>query len=208
MAHSRQLTVALLVVLSSACVVAPQRAAAMRQGVTQHGSLRHPGASPAAAAPRAAAGEQQLHSPFNSEASLQIAARQRLFDYAVTQALEILDVAVEKINIPDYKATIEIPVIGGIDAAISNINITSLEVRACWLACVLAVGLSMGNAACAAACAAVAAAVMCCHHPGAAEAELWHLACTTSAPTHVLVRWWCRVPARAAGAARPGQGGD
>lgn len=72
---------------------------------------------------------RRVHSPFNSEASMQIAARQRLFDYAVTEALDILAVVVEKVNIPEYKTTLEIPVIGGIDVTISNVNITSLEVR-------------------------------------------------------------------------------
>lgn len=69
-----------------------------------------------------------MHTPFNSEASLQLAARQRLFDYAVTQALEILDLAVAKIQIPEVKTTIEIPVIGGIDVTVSAINITNLSV--------------------------------------------------------------------------------
>lgn len=72
--------------------------------------------------------QRPVHSPFNSEASMQIAARQKLFDYAVTEALGILDLAVRKIKIPEYKATIEIPVIGGIDVDISNVNITNLEV--------------------------------------------------------------------------------
>jgi hypothetical protein len=59
---------------------------------------------------------------------MQIAARQRLFDYAVTEALEILGVAVEKVKIPEYKTTLEIPVIGGIDVTINNVNITDLQV--------------------------------------------------------------------------------
>jgi hypothetical protein len=69
-----------------------------------------------------------IHSPFNSEASLQIAARQRLFDYAVTEALDLLDEAAKKIKIPEYKSTLEIPVIGGIDVSVSNVNITNLQV--------------------------------------------------------------------------------
>lgn len=69
-----------------------------------------------------------LHTPFNSEASLQIAARQRLFDYAVSEALDILDIAAKKIKIPEYKTTIDIPVIGGIDVSVSNVNITNLQV--------------------------------------------------------------------------------
>lgn len=72
---------------------------------------------------------RRVHSPFNSEASMQIAARQRLFDYAVTEALAILGVAVEKVKIPEYRTTLEIPVIGGIDVTISNVNITDLQVR-------------------------------------------------------------------------------
>lgn len=79
--------------------------------------------------PQPGPGHTSVHSPFNSEASLQIAARQRLFDYAVTEALQILDAAVVKIRIPEYKGTLEIPVIGGIDVDISNVNITRLEVR-------------------------------------------------------------------------------
>lgn len=70
----------------------------------------------------------KVHSPFNSEASLQVAARQRLFDYAVGQGLDILDLAVKKINIPEYKTTIEVPVIGGIDVTVSNVNISRLQV--------------------------------------------------------------------------------
>lgn len=74
---------------------------------------------------------RRVHSPFNSEASMQIAARQRLFDYAVTEAIEILGVAVEKVKIPEYRTTLEIPVIGGIDVAITNVNITDLQVGSC-----------------------------------------------------------------------------
>lgn len=59
---------------------------------------------------------------------MQIAARQRLFDYAVSEALDILGVAVEQVRIPEYKTKLEIPVIGGIDVAISNVNITDLQV--------------------------------------------------------------------------------
>eukprot|EP00879_Flechtneria_rotunda_P011137 GHRR01011635.1.p1 GENE.GHRR01011635.1~~GHRR01011635.1.p1 ORF type:complete len:185 (+),score=44.71 GHRR01011635.1:206-760(+) len=70
----------------------------------------------------------RMHTPFNSEASLQVAARQRLFDYAVGQGLDILDLAVKKIQIPEYKTTIEIPVIGGIDVDVANVNITNLGV--------------------------------------------------------------------------------
>lgn len=85
---------------------------------------------------------RRVHSPFNSEASMQIAARQRLFDYAVTEALEILGVAVEKVKIPEYKTTLEIPVIGGIDVTINNVNITDLQVctlqQAPALACTVA----------------------------------------------------------------------
>lgn len=62
---------------------------------------------------------------------MQIAARQRLFDYAVTEAIEILGVAVEKVKIPEYRTTLEIPVIGGIDVAITNVNITDLQVGSC-----------------------------------------------------------------------------
>jgi hypothetical protein len=69
-----------------------------------------------------------FHTPFNSEASLQIAARQRLFDYAVTEALDLLDVAAKKIKIPEYQSTLEIPVIGGIEVSVSNVNITNLQV--------------------------------------------------------------------------------
>ncbi|KAF6254202.1 phosphorylated CTD interacting factor 1 WW domain-containing protein [Scenedesmus sp. NREL 46B-D3] len=69
-----------------------------------------------------------FHTPFNSEASLQIAARQRLFDYAVTEALDLLDVAAKNIKIPEYKTTLDIPVIGGIDVSVSNVNITNLQV--------------------------------------------------------------------------------
>lgn len=78
---------------------------------------------------------RHVHSPFNSEASMQIAARQRLFDYAVTEALEILGVAVEKVRIPEYRTTLEIPVIGGIDVVISNVNITDLQVQSCTKLC-------------------------------------------------------------------------
>lgn len=74
---------------------------------------------------------RQVHSPFNSEASMQIAARQRLFDYAVTEALEILGEAIEKVKIPEYRTTLEIPVIGGIDVVISNVNMTDLQVQSC-----------------------------------------------------------------------------
>jgi hypothetical protein len=72
--------------------------------------------------------QTMVHTPFNSEASLQIAARQRLFDYAVTEALDLLDVAAKNIKIPEYKTTLEIPVIGGIDVSVSNVNITNLQV--------------------------------------------------------------------------------
>eukprot|EP00882_Tetradesmus_deserticola_P018671 GHRQ01020052.1.p1 GENE.GHRQ01020052.1~~GHRQ01020052.1.p1 ORF type:complete len:195 (+),score=41.92 GHRQ01020052.1:454-1038(+) len=68
------------------------------------------------------------HTPFNSEASLQIAARQRLFDYAVTEALDLLDEAAKNIHIPEYKTTLDIPLIGGIDVSVSNVNITNLQV--------------------------------------------------------------------------------
>jgi len=96
-------------------IAAPAAAAAVQQGSSRDGVDEWP--------------SRRVHSPFNSEASMQIAARQRLFDYAVTEALDILAVVVEKVNIPEYKTTIEIPVIGGIDVTISNVNITSLEVR-------------------------------------------------------------------------------
>lgn len=72
--------------------------------------------------------QRNMHTPFNGEASLQIAARQKLFDYAVSQGLDILDLAVRKIKIPEYKTTIEVPVIGGIDVSVSNVNISNLQV--------------------------------------------------------------------------------
>jgi hypothetical protein len=70
---------------------------------------------------------QRMHTPFNSEASLQIAARQKLFDYAVEEALDILDIIAKQIQIPEYKTTIDIPIIGGIDVEVSSVNITNLQ---------------------------------------------------------------------------------
>lgn len=63
-----------------------------------------------------------MHSPFNAEASLQLAARQSLFDYAVDQGLTILDAAVRRIAIPEYSATLDIPLVGGVDVSVSKVS--------------------------------------------------------------------------------------
>lgn len=127
----RQSRSCLLLLLLAASGLLPAPAAASRQG---RQSTRIAAAAAAAAAAQGsildAWPRRRVHSPFNSEASMQIAARQRLFDYAVSEALEILGVAVEKVRIPEYKTKLEIPVIGGIDVAISNVNITDLQVGA------------------------------------------------------------------------------
>lgn len=125
----RQSRSCLLLLLLAAAGLLPAPAAASRQG---RQSTRIAAAAAAAAAAQDSSlnawPRRRVHSPFNSEASMQIAARQRLFDYAVSEALDILGVAVEKVRIPEYKTKLEIPVIGGIDVAISNVNITDLQV--------------------------------------------------------------------------------
>lgn len=125
----RQSRSCLLLLLLAASGLLPAPAAASRQG---RQSTRIAAAAAAAAAAQDSSLDawprRRVHSPFNSEASMQIAARQRLFDYAVSEALDILGVAVEKVRIPEYKTKLEIPVIGGIDVAISNVNITDLQV--------------------------------------------------------------------------------
>ncbi len=95
----------------------PQAAAASRSGA-------------AASVPGDAAADaiRVRHTPFNSEASLQIAARQRLFDYAVQQGLAILDAKLREIQIPAVNTVIDIPLIGGMDVSISDVNITTLSV--------------------------------------------------------------------------------
>eukprot|EP00775_Hariotina_reticulata_P004734 gene4734-4984_t len=47
---------------------------------------------------------------------------------AVSEALDILDIIAKKIQIPEYKTTIEIPIIGGINVDVSGVNITNLQV--------------------------------------------------------------------------------
>jgi hypothetical protein len=69
-----------------------------------------------------------VHTPFNSEASVQVAARQKLFDFAVQEGLEILNLVIQKVQIPDYNTTLDFPVIGGVDVSITGINITQLQV--------------------------------------------------------------------------------
>jgi hypothetical protein len=125
----RQSRSCLLLLLLAVSGLLPAPAAASRQG---RQSTRIAAAAAAAAAAQDSSLDawprRRVHSPFNSEASMQIAARQRLFDYAVSEALDILGVAVEQVRIPEYKTKLEIPVIGGIDVAISNVNITDLQV--------------------------------------------------------------------------------
>lgn len=122
----QQLTSCLLLLLLATSALPP--ALATRQGrqsarIAAAAAVAQEDVSRADAWPR-----RVVHSPFNSEASMQIAARQRLFDYAVTEALEILGVAVEQVKIPEYRTTLEVPVIGGIDVSISSVNITDLQV--------------------------------------------------------------------------------
>ena len=50
----------------------------------------------------------------------QIAARQRLFDYAVAQGLAILNATLRSTTIAEVDATVEVPLLGGIDVAVRN----------------------------------------------------------------------------------------
>jgi hypothetical protein len=123
-----QLAIALLLLQQSmlACTAlqAPVPRSALREQLRD--SLTH---SVAAADPDAIDDASLLvHTPFNSEASLQVAARQRLFDYGMEQGLILLDMAVRKIGIPEYKTTLDLPIIGGVDVDISDVNITQLVV--------------------------------------------------------------------------------
>ncbi|KAI8463303.1 MAG: hypothetical protein J3K34DRAFT_527110 [Monoraphidium minutum] len=64
----------------------------------------------------------------NAEASMQIAARQPLFDYAVTQGLAILNATLRNTTIDEVRATVEVPLLGGIDVVVRDVNVTSLSV--------------------------------------------------------------------------------
>lgn len=86
------------------------------------------GSSSAGADKWDASDEPSAHTPFNSEASIQIAVRQRLFDYAVQTGLAVLDASLKDIVVPEYRSTLNFPVIGGVDVGIAGVNITSLEV--------------------------------------------------------------------------------
>lgn len=70
----------------------------------------------------------RLATPPDSEASLQLAARQRLFDFAVATGLDLLDEAATRIVLPEYHTTLEVPVLGGLDVGVSCINVTHLDV--------------------------------------------------------------------------------
>lgn len=123
-----QLAIALLLLqqfmLACTALQAPVPRSALREQLRD--SLTH---SVAAADPDAIDDASLLvHTPFNSEASLQVAARQRLFDYGMEQGLILLDMAVRKIGIPEYKTTLDLPIIGGVDVDISDVNITQLVV--------------------------------------------------------------------------------
>ncbi|GBF96808.1 hypothetical protein Rsub_09664 [Raphidocelis subcapitata] len=64
----------------------------------------------------------------NGEASMQIAARQRLFDYAVAEALAVLNATLRNATLPEVDATVEVPLLGGIDVAVRDVNVTRLDV--------------------------------------------------------------------------------
>lgn len=51
---------------------------------------------------------------------MQVAARQPLFDYAVRVGLAVLNETVRNATIPEVRATVEVPLIGGIDVAITE----------------------------------------------------------------------------------------
>ena len=50
----------------------------------------------------------------------QVAARQRLFDYAVEQGLAILNATVKNTTIAEINATVEVPLLGGIEVGIRD----------------------------------------------------------------------------------------
>lgn len=63
-----------------------------------------------------------------AEASIQVAARQRLFDYAVDRGLAILNATVKNTTIEEVHATVEVPLLGGIDVTIRDVNVTQLYI--------------------------------------------------------------------------------
>ena len=113
---------ALLLCFSPAQAAAPLARPILRDEQPSSGSSTGTTAQPEAHAAR------NVHSPFNSEASVQVAARQKLFDFAVQEGLEILNLVIQKVQIPDYNTTLDFPVIGGVDVSITGINISQLVV--------------------------------------------------------------------------------
>ena len=82
-----------------------------------------------AAAPPAAGGRAAMRERHgaagppqpNAEASIVVAARQPLFDYAVAVGLAVLNATLQRAGaLPDVRTTVEVPLIGGIDVAISG----------------------------------------------------------------------------------------
>jgi hypothetical protein len=60
--------------------------------------------------------------------SLQLAARQRLLDYAVSRALDALDARARALTLPDYEASLRVPLVGAVDLAARRLNVTRLSV--------------------------------------------------------------------------------
>lgn len=92
-----------------------KRAAAAAHGAVSFGHRKPPSANGA-----------QFSDP-GMEASLQLAARQNLFDYAVEESLKILKASVAHLTIPDYTTEIDVPVLGGIDVHLTSMKIKQLD---------------------------------------------------------------------------------
>jgi hypothetical protein len=64
----------------------------------------------------------------DDDASLEMAVRQSLFDYAVDKGLDILTQKVFDIDLPDFTTTAQLPLIGGVNVDASNIKFQNFSV--------------------------------------------------------------------------------
>lgn len=64
----------------------------------------------------------------DDDASLEMAVRQSLLDYAVDKGLDILTQKVFNIDLPNFTTTAQLPLIGGINVEASNIRFQNFSV--------------------------------------------------------------------------------
>jgi hypothetical protein len=64
----------------------------------------------------------------DDEASLEMAVRQSLLDYAVEKGLDILTQKVFNIDLPNFTTTAQLPLIGGINVEATNIRFQNFSV--------------------------------------------------------------------------------